>query len=146
MSAGHTFLFEEGVWEADGTYTDEEGSSVKARGRTEVRHEEERWTNEGEITVLTDPPTTLENRYAFPRPRREAVNLPWASENPSLGRLTGAFVVEERILLSSYRNEDGTVTGVEALVKIEADHYESAGALFRQGRRMGSWRFVLRRQ
>lgn len=90
----HTFLFEEAVWEAEGTYLPAEGPALSARGRTEITHADDVWINDGRL-VMGEGESRRELRSTYRiRPFPAGVrSTSWTSQNPALGELRGTFAV-----------------------------------------------------
>lgn len=126
----HTFLLEEGTWQAEGTYLSESGDLLAAHGQTSVMHREDLWVVDGGITVDTaDGPLEFRSTYEI-RPLQAGARVTtWRAENPDLGTLGGVFVVMENTILSQYRAEKGPAVGAETLEQRGQSEYEVRGIL-----------------
>lgn len=144
---GHTFLFREGRWLAEGSFRTADGSRVRAHGETTVRHRTEAWINEGRL-VLESPggPGMIENFYRIQPFTEEEGFTTWTSQNPALGRLEGSFSVAGDTILSRYVSQDGGARGVEALRRLGPNLYEARGTLDVDGELASAWAMTLRRE
>lgn len=142
----HTFLFEEGGWEAEGTYLPAEGPPIPARGRTEIIHGDDVWINDGRL-VIGEGEARREIRSTYrirPFPAG-ARSTSWVSENPALGELRGTFAVVGDTILSVYRAADGAALGSESLRRVDADIYENRGVLRVEDGGVSTWAVRLTR-
>jgi hypothetical protein len=90
----HSFLLQEGVWEAEGRgYVAAEGLDTRITGRTTVRHPApDRITNEGWMRVHVAPIAfEVWQRYEF-RPSDRPHIWNFVSQNDRVGELTGEVV------------------------------------------------------
>ena len=87
--ARHTWLFEPGTWNAEGSFWERGELARRARGASVVRHEPDGWAIEGTIEVLGDSPLRFRNQYRLGAPAPDARVVPWQSENPAIGALAG---------------------------------------------------------
>ena len=141
---GHTFLFEEGRWKAEGFFRDAEGLTVTVRGETRISHGENHWIMDGFMEIEGEVPRRIENRYVIePFNGRDITS--WSSENPALGTLVGTFTVVGDSILSHFTCDDVACTGMEYLRFIDGDVYINRGTLLREGNLVSSWSVTLRR-
>ncbi len=132
----HSYLFEEGQWEASGVLFDEEGEAAITTGGAQIIHYADRWEVESWMAEF-------ENRYTLePFSEQEAQAL-WRSLNPAVGILQGVFVVVGECILSRYASDDGVLTGVESLRQVAADRYESRGAASMGQKVLSRWEMTL---
>lgn len=142
----HTFLFQEGEWEAEGTYWNEFGDPSPLKGKTVITHTRERWHNQGTMRVLGTPPVTLHNDYTIlPFPEDE-LQTQWTSKNPALGDLHGQFLLVGDAIISSYRSADQRYYGTEFMLQVDARHYENRGVLMVGERLLSAWQVRLQRR
>ncbi|MGC9373175.1 MAG: hypothetical protein ACP5DY_07615 [Thermovirgaceae bacterium] len=141
---GHTFLFEEGRWKAEGFFRDARGHTVLATAETCILHSWDRWVMEGFIEIEGEVPRRIENRYLVePFDGRDITS--WTSENPALGTLRGTFTIVGDSILSCYSDASGEYGGMEYLRFIDGDSYINRGALLKEGELVSSWSVTLRR-
>jgi hypothetical protein len=142
----HTLFFQERKWTGSGEYIDETGRSIPFEGMARTVHGDDLWFHEVKMTLSPgDGPTlTFENRYDIVPFQKGKVETVWTSSNPSLGFLTGRFVVVNEAILSFCSSENGVFTGHEVLVKIDDTRYGNWGTLFRKHDRISSWSLRLR--
>jgi hypothetical protein len=140
LKVRHTFLFEEGIWAVSGEYTGQNGAVVSVEGSAKITHEARVWRNQGVMT-LVQPGGNVEIRNDYEiAPFEEGMDYTaWRAENPSLGKLTGLFVVVDDSIISTIASEDGKVSGIEYLRKVNGDHYKSRGFIFRGDVKVSSW-------
>ncbi len=141
---GHTFLFEEGRWKAEGFFRDARGHTVLVRGETQVFHSEERWIMEGFMEIEGEVPRRIENRYIV-EPFEDRDITFWSSENPDLGRLRGKFTVVGDSILSCFKDEDGGYSGMEYLRFVDGNTYINRGTLLKDEELLSSWSVTLGR-
>lgn len=142
----HTFLLEEGKWYASGELFDEHEMEVPIAGHAFIEHQEGTWLNHSMMRLLTDKPLEMISEYEivpFPKDRNWTV---WTSFNPSLGRMSGTFVIVGDSILSSYRSESGEYSGSEYFLKEDDNTYQSAGVLFHGDVKVSSWEAMLTRE
>jgi len=142
----HTYLLEEGRWQASGTFTNEDGEALAVRGELVITHREEAWWVEGTMTLSTDQEVNFHNDYRVVPFPEGTDTTSWTSNNPAVGRLEGNFTIIGDQILSAYRSADRTHQGAECLWRIDDDHYGGVGALFRSGLRLSSWEVRLNRE
>lgn len=137
----HIFLFQEREWTGRGEYLDGTGKSIPFEGMVKTIHEEDLWLHGGRMTLSPDdgPPLTFENWYEIEPFRKGKGDTVWTSRNPSIGFLTGRFVIVNEAILSFCRSKDGLFTGHEVFIRIDGGTYENRGTLFRGDERLSSW-------
>jgi hypothetical protein len=141
----HTFLFEPGVWNAQGTFWRADGEALEARGRTEIAHHPECWLLAGTLKVLGSPPVEFVSAYSISPPGRDGTSMKWTSDNATLGKLSGTFSVVGSSILSVYTCSASGYHGGEHLGQVEPNRYHAAGILLLNERRLSSWQMVLTR-
>jgi len=135
----HTFLFQEGLWLADGSYFDETNRSFPFTGRTEVTHSENLWFLNGRMEILAEKTISIENNYMI-TPFREGSDMTsWESENPALGILRGRFYLVDDSILSTCVSGSGAYAGTEFLLKKGESNYLNRGVFTDGTRRLSSW-------
>ncbi|MBF0394442.1 MAG: hypothetical protein HQL38_17330 [Alphaproteobacteria bacterium] len=141
----HTFLLEEGVWRASGTYTDEAGATHPIRGRAAISHALHVWRNEGEMEVMGDEPVVVDHLYEIvPMPHGASATI-WTASSARLGRLRGNVAVVGDTLLSSFTSEEGEFSGTESLTRLGDNAYAARGVLYRGFERLSSWSMQMTR-
>jgi hypothetical protein len=143
----HTFLFEPGAWTASGTFwRGGDGEPMEAQGRTEITHREDCWLLAGTLKVLGSPPVEFVNAYCIEPPGgRHHATMKWTSENATLGKLHGTFVIIGTCIFCVYTCQDSGYHGAEHFEQLDASTYRSAGVLFLEDRTLSSWQVTLRR-
>ncbi|MDP2496399.1 MAG: VOC family protein [Candidatus Palauibacterales bacterium] len=143
---GHTFLFTEGTWRAEGRIVLDDGTWKPASGVTTIRHRLEEWVVEGEMRVDSgDGEERMENVYRVRPFSEDDAFTTWTSHNPGLGDLTGSFSIVGDAILSVYQGSDGVGTGTECIRRLTPDVYLVRGTLAGGGERISSWDMTLRR-
>jgi hypothetical protein len=150
----HTFLFEPGIWTAEGTFWTADGRDISADGRTEITQgsstrasqgKECGWVIAGRLRVLSSPPAEFVSIYCVMPSEKDPLTYKMTSENSTLGKLHGVFTITGPTIMSMYRSEQGNYQGTEHLRQIHSHHYEACGVLLMDDRRLSSWRVDLRR-
>jgi hypothetical protein len=141
----HTYLLEEGTWIAAGTYIDDNGERIRAGGETTTVHQQDIWLHDGSLRLTMAESTEFTNRYEVTPLAPDALLTTWVSDNPSLGKLHGTFVVVTDSILSRYQSENGIYQGFECLVQIDTATYSNRGVLLQNGSRISSWALTLSR-
>lgn len=142
----HTFLFDPGVWTSRGTFWRADGEPLEAQGRTEIAHHADCWLLCGTMRVLGSPPVEFVSAYSISPPGRDGTCMKWTSENATLGKLSGTFSVVGTSILSVYTCGASGYHGCEHLGQVDANHYQAAGILLLNGRRLSSWQLTLARK
>jgi len=137
----HTWLFEEGHWEATGTFVDGEGNRIPLTGAADISHTDEGWINASWMKVHPEGAESFrfENRYTVQPFEPGALKTEWVSVNPDLGELRGRVTVVGDSLLFEYASEDREHSGTEYLRRLDDDRYENRGVFYSGGRRVSSW-------
>ena len=141
----HTFLFEPGIWNAEGTFWREDGQALAALGRTEIAHHTECWLLSGTMRVLGSPPVEFVNAYSIAAGEPGAHTLKWSAENATLGKLRGTFSVVGSCIISLYDCAASKYHGAEHLQQLDASRYRAAGILLLEDRLLTSWQLELTR-
>ena len=141
----HTFLFEAGVWSAEGTFWRADGEALAAQGRTEITHHTECWLLSGTMKVLGSPSVEFVNAYSIATAESGSHTLKWTSENATLGKLRGTFCVVGSCIFSVYGCDSSGYHGAEHLEQLDAAHYRSSGILLLEDRLLTSWQLTLTR-
>lgn len=134
----HTFLFEEGRWQARGTLSTAGGGDEEVCGVTTIRHTAEAWLMEARMG-------SYENRYRIEPFAPERPWTPWSSRSPAAGRVRGRFSVVDDSILSMFTSDDGRFAGFEYLRRISDDCYECRGSFFKGPHRVSAWTVRLSR-
>lgn len=141
----HTFLFEEGVWRAEGLYVDGTNSALRAEGTITITHTASAWINEGTLRLMLPKPAEFQNRYEI-IPFEEGKDYTvWTSQNPVIGTLTGRIVVVDDSLISVYESKDRVYAGSEYLLHVSDTIYRNRGFAFKESERISSWAVELTR-
>lgn len=141
----HTFLFEEGVWRAEGTYIDGSNTPLRAEGTITITHTPERWINEGALKLLLESPVEFQNRYEIVPFEEGSDHTTWQSFNPVIGELKGRIVIVDDSLISVYKSEDGQYSGSEYLLRVSETVYSNRGFAFKDTEKISSWAVQLTR-
>jgi hypothetical protein len=144
----HTFLFEPGVWTAEGTFWRGDGEALAALGRTEITHHSECWLLSGTVKVLGSPSIEFVNAYSIATGNPGTIGnqtLKWNAENATMGKLRGTFSVVGSCIFSVYGSNESGYHGAEHLEQLDAQHYRSAGLLLLEDRLLTSWQLTLTR-
>jgi hypothetical protein len=139
MPLDHTFLFEEGLWRAEGLYVDGTNTALRAEGTIRITHEETAWINEGSLKLLLPTPVEFRNRYEIVPFEEGRDYTTWRSLNPVIGTLLGKIVLVDDSMISQYGSEDGHYTGSEYLLQVSETVYRNRGFAFGDERRVSSW-------
>ncbi len=142
----HTFLFEPATWIATGVYFDAENNPIPAAGETTITHTQSVWMNVGAIKVFGLNPLEIKNCYEIIPFEKEASLTAWKSFNPSLGNVTGKFIIVDDTIISTFTSESGEFTGIECLHRIDDRCYHNRGVILRGAERFFSWSIDLRRK
>lgn len=145
-ASGHSFLFAEDTWRAEGRSVLRDGTWRPASGVTTIRHDPEEWVIEGEMVVESgEGEERIENVYRVRPFSEEDGFTTWTSHNPALGELRGSFSVVGETILSVYEGSGGRGSGTECIRRLTRDVYEARGTLTEGGERISAWSLTLRR-
>jgi hypothetical protein len=137
----HSFLLQEGVWEAEGRgYVAAEGTETRITGRTTVRHPApDRITNEGWMRIHTLPLAfEVWQRYEF-RPSDRPNTWNFVSQNDRVGELTGEVVFWGPHAILHYASAKGRFRGAELMTRVNDTEYTSLGKFVADGRAETVW-------
>ena len=145
MEVEHTFLFQEGIWNARGHYFDDTDRALPLDGMTRIMHLETLWINEAEMEIKTgdNSPIKIYNRYEIAHFKKGRNVTTWESQNPDLGILLGQFVIVGDTIISMCRSKNGEYSGTEIILKIDDTHYKNRGVLFKGNDKLSSWSIEL---
>jgi len=141
----HTFLFEEGLWKAEGVYVDGTNTALHAEGAITITHGEDLWINEGSLKLFLTKPVEFKNRYEIIPFEEGRDHTTWKSKNPVIGTLLGKIVLIDDSLISLYESEDGLYAGSEYLLRVSETVYRNRGFAFKDDERISSWAVQLTR-
>jgi len=142
----HTFILQEGKWQATGHYFDDQGKAIPIEGSARITHLKQFWLNESRMKLLLeDKSIGIVNDYEITPFEEGSDTTVWKSLNPSLGYLYGKFVIVGDSILSICASKQGTYTATEYLVKVADDHYRNMGAFFRGDQKVSSWEVELKK-
>jgi hypothetical protein len=134
----HTLFVREGRWQISGSIIDVAGNPNIAIGLAVVTHS-------GALWILEEQVNELQNRYTILPLSEGASVTSFNGVNGVMGELRGAFVFFDESILLTWTSDDGTFHGIESLRMLDADRYETRGALFRDAGHVSSWSYVLQR-
>ena len=97
------------------------------------------------MTLLLEPLVEFSNRYEIVPLKEHSTLTTWVSYNPTLGKLRGTFVIAPGSIFSSYQSECKTYRGVEHLVQLDENTYQTTGTLLKEEQRLSSWVMKIRR-
>jgi len=141
----HSYLFEEATWDAEGIFTDANGTQVPVEGAATITHTSDAWLLNTTMLLQGDSAVEVENRYVIMPFSDNRIETSWTSDNPELGRLEGRFTLVEDTLISTFTSPDGRLQGTEILVQIDADSYENRGLLYQDRKLVSTWALSLTR-
>jgi len=141
----HTFLYEPGVWAAQGTLWRADGEPLEAHARTEIAHKSQCWLLSGELKVLGSPPTEFVQAYLIEPPQGEHSGLKWTFESAMFGKLEGRIAPIGASILAVCACEASGYRGAEHFGRIDARTYRAAGMMLLQGRLVYSWEMIHKR-
>ncbi len=141
----HTYLLTEGIWIANGTYSDPNCGVCQVEGKTIISHQKNVWINDGIMKLLLEKPLKFSNRYEVKPFEKEKDLTTWTSYNPAIGVLNGHFMIVHDSILSKYISEDKKYSGYEFLKKIDGTTYENRGYAFQKDKKLSSWAVTLKK-
>lgn len=141
----HTFLFEPGLWIANGIFLDEQNQQMRLTGEAHITHQTDLWLNESCMRLDAQPGVEIKNSYQI-IPFAEGKDFTtWKSYNAELGILIGQFIIVSNTIISSYHSPDSFHRGTECLIMLDSYCYESKGFLFSGDGKVSSWSVNLSR-
>jgi hypothetical protein len=141
----HTFLLEAGLWMATGSFTDAAGRSMPVEGQSEIVHRGGVWVVDGVMRLLGPSPVEYKNRYEVVPFASGSTTTTWTAASAAIGTLDGRFVVVADVIFSTYRSDDGSLSGAEVLIQMRDTRYLVRGSLVKDGALLSSWAMELRR-
>ncbi len=143
---GHTFLFEEGKWAAEGEYWDQRGVPIPTTGATRIFHHESVWVVESRLAFIGEESVEFTNAYHANPFQDGQLSTPWVSTNPALGKLFGNYAVVGDSIFSVFESEDGNYKGSVCMLQIDEATYEERGVLFEGDMLISAWALTLTRE
>ncbi|MGH7726359.1 MAG: hypothetical protein ACREOU_13105 [Candidatus Eiseniibacteriota bacterium] len=142
----HTFLLQEGVWEAEGRgYISSSATEARITGRTDIRHPEpDHITLESSMRVQTFPVFDVWQRYDF-KPGGRANTWSFVSKNDRVGELNGEVLFWGEYAIVHYASPKGRFRGSELMTRVNEDEYTTTGKFIADGRAEMVWSVRLRR-
>jgi hypothetical protein len=135
---GQPLYLHEGRWELSGSTVDVAGNPNIAIGFVAV-------TRSGELWIIDEQVNELQNRYTMLPLADGLTATAFNGVNGVMGELAGSFVFFDDTILCTYASADGHYVGCETSRMIDSSHYETRGALFRDGGHVSSWSYALLR-
>lgn len=141
LNIDHTFLFQDGLWVAAGTFIDKDNNAIPVEGSNRIMHTEGLWLNKGYMKLLMPDGKAIElqNNYRITPFESGKLSTVWESHNPSLGKLFGKFVVVDDSIISTFTSENNEFSGAEYLLKITDINYRARGFAMQGSTRLSSW-------
>ncbi|MBN1114185.1 MAG: hypothetical protein JXA66_02475 [Oligoflexia bacterium] len=146
MTHRHSFLFEEGTWNAKGSYYDSEDNVLKTEGQTTITHTGNLWVNEGYMRLLKTDPAEFSSRYEFTPAKPNETMLDSVSVNPVTGKISGTLTVVDNSLISSRNSENNDYSGCKFLIKTDAEKYLNYGYLKKGNTLVSRWSLELEKE
>ena len=144
----HTYLVEQGIWNAAGVYQDAQTGQVKMTGTSHVMEENGQWQLQGTMKVElpdADDPVVIKTAYTFDA-WTDAPFTRWQCENPMLGPLHGKFIIDDNMIMSNGKTADGRYQVIEAATRIDESTYEIRGGLLEDSQEISAWAATLTRE
>ncbi len=135
----HTFLFREGLWQAQGRYYDPSGAALPCEGEARIKHDQGVWRNNGLMRILTEQPIEFENNYEIVPFADDGEITTWRSMNPALDNLRGRYIIVFDSIISPWESENGEYWGSEFLVQSSDKIYHNRGFACRGSEKLSSW-------
>lgn len=131
MADTHTFLLEPGLWLVEGWLDDGgDGPYRKMTGFAQVQHQPDVWTYVLSLKVAGSEEDSVSCHTVVPM-EKERVATVWAAQSPTLGAVTGRFIVVGDSIISELSTKDGHRRGMEVYTVNEDGSYLARGALWR---------------
>lgn len=135
----HTFLFQEGLWLAEGFYFDEDCRPLPFSGFAEIIHSGDAWHNRSRMEICCGQEIVIENNYRIKPFPEGGDTTAWESANPAIGLLLGRFYIVADSIISTCTSQRGTYSGTEFFIQKSATGYLSRGIFSDGTRRLSSW-------
>ncbi len=145
-SLKHTFLLEDGVWEATGEIFDEDNRKIQARSWIRVHHQVDHWFVVKNLTFDSDRyPELLSHFNVQPGHIAPGGALFWTGEDRVLGEMRGHYGLLQDAILCPFYSIDGRYHGSETLFQIDALHYKARGMFLDGWHKISAWSLELHR-
>ena len=142
----HKELLEPGTWKITGEFTDKEGLTFSIEGKVEVKPRPESTLMEWTIKLQNDAGTTLYKTYHVdPFPEGEFTTK-WKGEIEQLGKFTGNITMMKESIVITYTSENGELSGMDNLIKIDNKKYRYKGSLLESDGILESWAAQIQKQ
>lgn len=142
----HTFLYEEGVWQATGEIFDGENQRIALHGWIRVQHQIDHWLVASNLLIEGKQGPGWQNNFRVePGDIPQGGALDWTGDDATLGELRGQFAPLEDAILSLFYSVDGRYRGSLTLLQVDTTVYRLWGMLMDGGRQVAAWRMGLTR-
>lgn len=141
----HTFLFNEGRWQAYGFMCNGNKKCTPVVGEAVIVHDNQVWLNKGRMRPVLDDSREYLNVYEIAPFAHGSRGTDFSSHNPALGTIKGRLTVQDDVIVSEFRSEDGKHYGKETLRIVDDSTYENRGELFADETVVSSWEVTLHR-
>lgn len=141
----HTYLLAEGDWTAHGVLLDDRGDGVNVQGHARMAHGPDVWSLTGDLRVSGSQNAAFAETYNIDPMPVGADQTNWSADSPSLGHLTGSFILVDHSILSTGQSDCGRFVVSECIKQFEPDRYVKRGVLLDNGSRVASWAVELER-
>lgn len=140
---GHSFLFREALWRAEGEFVDALGVRTAVAGEAQIRHYPDRWIYEGTLRPAGAKPAEHRTLYEIQPFAPGNFATPWTSKSAAFGTLTGRFIVSGDAILSAYESATGRYRGQDTILRRDERRYSARGALLDGGKLLSVWAIEL---
>jgi len=134
----HTFIWQEGSWQASGLFHDKDRRNIKTTGRMDIQHVKDTWIAESSLEMQLEEVLRITNRYKIDPPGGNQTMLSWTALNMALGPVQGTFVSIGDTIFALFHTSEGQ-RGSETFRKISDNHYHNKGFLMENNRVVSSW-------
>lgn len=132
----HTLYVAEGRWQISGSTIDVAGNPNIAIGLLVV-------TRSGDLWIAEEQVNELQSRWMILPLETGASTTRFNGVSGVLGEIDGHLAFFEDVILLTYGSTE--FRGIESVRLLDADRYETRGALFRDHGHVSSWSYVLTR-
>lgn len=135
----HTYLFSEGVWNAEGTFIDKHQQPYSVTGRINILHKETQWLNYMHIKMFSKQPFQFHLNYVV-TPFQTNEVTEWECFNSLIGIFRGKYIIEDDSIINIYRTNKKGNCVVEYYTQIDNAIYDLHGTYLDGEKEIISWK------
>ncbi|MGL4209498.1 MAG: hypothetical protein ACRCTY_08945 [Candidatus Adiutrix sp.] len=135
----HSFLLNPGLWDVSGVFYDANNRPYPQSGQLVIVHEDDLWTVEGRLSIITENAQTVNSRYEVTPMPEHGSFTEWKSEAGGPEPIFGLYVLVGDTIMSPWQSRSGTYWGQEVLIRQSSHEYHGRGFAFLNNEKVSAW-------